>query len=371
MISVQDLEKLAATAKNKKTSLWNEEKTKNALILPFLKCLGYNPFDTDEVDPEYKADFSKGVKKPEQVDYAIVIDNQPQILIEAKKVSDPLKEHTGQLARYYAATDAKYAVLTNGISYKFYSDFDKANVMDQTPFMVFDLLNITEESMDYLEMFCKSDFDAASINAEFLAINRVNAIKSRIENDLNNPSDEYVKYLMKNVFNNSSYAKKAVEEYRIAVDKACSMLLSDMKCIKSKEKSNIGENTTKTSDSVSYDEQEYLSQFSEKEVDLYNKYKAKICSDKSQIQIRVKKVYVNLVKERNIMGSLVPGDNLYLTVKSSLVPKGVDTKQSFIRDVSEIGHWGVGDLEITINDNADKETKQKVDAFIDAYFSLT
>lgn len=371
MISIQELKKLAAKTKNQKLLTWNEDKTKNALILPFLKCLGYNPFDTDEVDPEYKADFSKGGKKSDQVDYAIIIDNQPQILIEAKKVSESLKEHTGQLARYYAATDAKYAILTNGIIYEFYSDFDKINVMDSDPFMVFDLLNITEESLNYLEMFCKNGFDAANINAEFLAINRVNAIKTRIENDLNNPSDEYVKYLMKNVFKEFSGKKRIVEEYRIAVNKAGSLLLSGRKCSESKEKSPIGKNTTKTSGSVSYDEQEYLNQFPEKAVDLYNKYKAKICSDKSRIQIRVTKVYVNLVKDKTIMGSLVPGNNLYLIVKSSLGPKGIDTKQSFIRDVSKIGHWGVGDLEITIDDNADKETKQKVDAFIDAYFSLT
>jgi hypothetical protein len=47
-----------------------EEATKNALIMPFIKLLGYDVFDPFEVNPEFVADI--GIKKGEKVDYAIM-----------------------------------------------------------------------------------------------------------------------------------------------------------------------------------------------------------------------------------------------------------------------------------------------------------
>ena len=68
-----------------KERLTTEEATKQSLVLPFLQCLGYNVFDPHEVEPEYTADI--GSKQGEKVDYAILSDGEPVILIECKKVS--------------------------------------------------------------------------------------------------------------------------------------------------------------------------------------------------------------------------------------------------------------------------------------------
>jgi hypothetical protein len=57
-----------------------EEATKNAFVLPFINALGYNVFDPMEVVPEFTADV--GIKKGEKVDYAILKDGKPIILVE-------------------------------------------------------------------------------------------------------------------------------------------------------------------------------------------------------------------------------------------------------------------------------------------------
>lgn len=112
----------------------NEEQTKNGFILPLFAALGYDVFDTDEFVPEYTADF--GTKNGEKVDYAICINGQPLMLVEAKKLGVNLcREYVSQLFRYYATTEARLAVLTNGDDYWFFTDIVKKNQMDTEPYM--------------------------------------------------------------------------------------------------------------------------------------------------------------------------------------------------------------------------------------------
>lgn len=90
-----------------------EEATKTSLILPFITILGYDVFDPFEVNPEFIADI--GIKKGEKVDYAILKDGNPIILIECKHYEEDLSPHNSQLFRYFHTTTAKFGLLTNGI----------------------------------------------------------------------------------------------------------------------------------------------------------------------------------------------------------------------------------------------------------------
>lgn len=135
----------------------NEEHTKMGFILPFFKVLGYNMLAPDEVIAEYSCDF--GTKKGEKVDFAIMKEGDPIILIEAKHCDKVLDERfASQLSRYFNQTDVKLGILTNGIQYWFYSDFDKVNIMDSEPFYKFDILNFTEEDVSKLHNFTKDIF---------------------------------------------------------------------------------------------------------------------------------------------------------------------------------------------------------------------
>ncbi|WP_330570046.1 type I restriction endonuclease [Clostridioides difficile] len=122
-----------------KNNLTTEEATKTALIMPLFQILEYDIFNPLEFMPEFIADV--GVKKGEKVDYAILKDGKPLILIEAKCASDKLKKHDAQLFRYFTATEAKFAILTNGIIYKFFTDLEEKNKMDEKPFLILNLLS--------------------------------------------------------------------------------------------------------------------------------------------------------------------------------------------------------------------------------------
>ena len=112
---------LSAKAAQYKGKTLTEEATKHFLILPFISALGYDIFDIAEVMPEFTADI--GIRQKERIDYAILKEGKPVILIECKPVSSNLTiQNEGQLFRYFQTCDARFAVLTNGIQYKFYTD---------------------------------------------------------------------------------------------------------------------------------------------------------------------------------------------------------------------------------------------------------
>lgn len=63
--------------------------------MPLFQALGYDVFNPMEFVPEYTADV--GIKKGEKVDYAILTDGEPTILVEAKWCGEPLDKHGNQL----------------------------------------------------------------------------------------------------------------------------------------------------------------------------------------------------------------------------------------------------------------------------------
>ena len=146
---IDQLRVLATRIANTKDMIQTEEATKTSMIMPLIQILGYNVFDPLEVTPELVADV--GLKKGEKVDYAILRDGQPIMLFECKKAGAELNiSHAGQLFRYFHVTAARFGVLTNGLVYKFFTDLEQPNKMDEKPFLEIDLLDIDEHDVPEL-----------------------------------------------------------------------------------------------------------------------------------------------------------------------------------------------------------------------------
>jgi len=118
-----------------KDKIQTEEAVKTSIILPFFHLLGYDIFNPEEFIPEYTTDV--GIKKGEKIDYVIMNELSPVLLIEVKNCPDKnLKRHISQLFRYFAVSKARYGMLTNGFSFIFYTDLDEKNIMDTESFFV-------------------------------------------------------------------------------------------------------------------------------------------------------------------------------------------------------------------------------------------
>lgn len=123
------LETLARRLHDFSDTIATEEATKTSIVMPFLQGLGYDVFNPSEVIPEFSADVAG--KKGEKVDYAIRIGGDIAILIECKGINTDLSEkHLGQLYRYFSVEKARFAILTNGRTFQFYSDLDEPNKLD-------------------------------------------------------------------------------------------------------------------------------------------------------------------------------------------------------------------------------------------------
>lgn len=174
--------------------LLTEEAAKTALVMPFLQALGYDVFNPSEVVPEFTADV--GIKKGEKVDYALCIDGKLSILVECKPSTVDLDlKHASQLFRYFATTEARVAILTNGVVYKFYSDIEQPNKMDDKPFYIFSMDTIRRSDPQTLERFTRHAFDIDAIVAEAGRLKLESQMRIEIEKEFANPSDEFVRMM--------------------------------------------------------------------------------------------------------------------------------------------------------------------------------
>ena len=203
-----------------------EEATKNALVMPFIAALGYNVFDPTEVTPELNADV--GIKKGEKVDYAILREGKPIILFECKHhAADLSKTHASQLYRYFSVTAARFGVLTNGLSYWFYTDLEAPNKMDSKPFFEFNMLEFKEPTVDELKKFSKSSFDLSNIMTTASELKYTREIRRILLDQMQSPSDELVKIVLSKVY--TGRVTQAVrEQFAQFIRQAFTQVINDL-----------------------------------------------------------------------------------------------------------------------------------------------
>lgn len=218
------LKNLADKVEQLKEQIGTEESTKHAFTLPFINILGYDAFNPTEVVPEFTADL--GLKKGEKVDYAIFQNGAPILIVECKYWKQDLNVHNSQLFRYFHVTKTRFALLTNGITYRFYTDLDETNKMDQKPFLEFDITNLKESTVKEIEKFHKSKFDVSKIvdNASNLKYTR--EIKTLIDQELKAPSQDFVRLFANRAYN-GRLTSNVMEEFNEIVNKAFTQIISE------------------------------------------------------------------------------------------------------------------------------------------------
>lgn len=221
----EELSQLATRIQTVKSKILTEEATKMSMIIPFFQLLGYDVFNPTEFCPEYTADV--GIKKGEKVDYAIIINGEPVILIECKSCTDTLDKHSSQLFRYFGTSQAKFGILTNGIIYKFYTDLDESNKMDLTPFLEIDLENIKDSLIPSLKKFCKEEFDKDSIFSTASELKYTNLIKNLVKKELDTPSDDLVKVILSSIYDGQK-TQKVIDKFKPIVKKSLNSFINEL-----------------------------------------------------------------------------------------------------------------------------------------------
>ena len=209
-----------------KDGITTEEATKNAFIMPFIRALGYDVFNPLEVVPEFTADI--GTKQGERIDYAIIKDGSPILLVECKKIGVELNAaNESQLLRYFNVSAAKFAILTNGQTYKFYTDLEEKNVMDIVPFLSFDITKIKDTQLAELAKFHKKNFDLENILNTANNLKYTNELDKVIATEIENPSREFVSFFFKKISDQVA-TEKRVEQITPLVKAVFAQRINDM-----------------------------------------------------------------------------------------------------------------------------------------------
>jgi hypothetical protein len=211
---IDQVKAFASTIPTKLGSIKTEEATKHFLIMPFIQqILGYDPFNPNEVMPEYDANV--GAARKFKLDYAIFQNGEPAILIECKCYgTDFSKDHEwSQLFAYFMATDARIGVLTDGVIYKFYADLERPNKMDKTPFLELDLLNLNESAMREVSKLTKSAFNIDKAITAASELKYVGGIKALLKTQVEASSDEFVKYFFKELCPGNNFVGQLKNEF--------------------------------------------------------------------------------------------------------------------------------------------------------------
>lgn len=229
MSFIDALQKLSTDITERKKHITNEETTKITLIMPFIQALGYDIFNPLEVKPEYVSDFAK--KKGEKVDIAVFKNGKPIIFIEAKTITfdtADLTSHDAQLSRYFNATpEVKFAIITNGVTYKFFTDLNKPNIMDENPFTVLDITNLTPSNIEVLNKFRKETFDAETLIKYAEDLMYTNNFGNKLREIINNPPDDFIRYLIKD-FSDSRITSNVVDRFRPIIKNSITKALPEL-----------------------------------------------------------------------------------------------------------------------------------------------
>lgn len=216
---------LAKVVREHREVLLTEEAAKTALVMPFLQALGYNVFNPSEVVPEFTCDV--GTKKGEKVDYAICLNGGISMLIECKPANSELNlNNASQLFRYFSTTDTRLAVLTNGVVYKFYSDIDSPNRMDDKPFFTLSLDAVRKHDLRTLENFTKQSFDIEKIVQAAGNLKTQSLVYRALQEEFQEPSEDFVR-LIANKVHPGRVTKQVSDTFRSLIMQSVASLIRD------------------------------------------------------------------------------------------------------------------------------------------------
>jgi len=220
----EQLKSLAKRIGTLRDSITTEEATKTAIVMPFFQLLGYDVFNPLEFCPEFTADV--GIKKGEKVDYAILMDGEPIILIECKSINEKLTKHDSQLFRYFGTTSAKFGILTNGVEYKFFTDLEESNKMDGTPFFIFNILEIRDSHIQEIAKFRKETFDVDNIASAASELKYLNALKLYLSEQFEQPGEDFIRFLVNKIYDGVK-TKNTIEKFTPIITKGLKQIVNE------------------------------------------------------------------------------------------------------------------------------------------------
>lgn len=342
---VKVIETLRAQLERHKQSGLKEYPTRTIFVDPLLSTLGWDVRDPDEVELEYPTIDGKSV------DYAMKINRKPVFLLEAKQLSDPLDDVKSitQVVGYAANDGIEWCVLTNGVRYKIYKASERASAPDKLLFEVSidprDSAGLSVEQIAAQLSRLSRDSLAQGVldklGTEIFTSGKVRKALDRLFIDAPQP---LIRLIRKAIGDNSvtpSQIQQALGRIWDSGKSTGVTLVEHPRASKEKR--------PKPRKSAEYPEGHHTEGKPNEVIELYRGLD-RLCQDLApgRITRAYKAKYVSWSLDKAIFCCAhLQQSGLRVWVKTD--PKALDPSESFARDVSKIGHWGVGDVELAID----------------------
>ncbi len=334
----------------------NEAQTKEWLIRPFFESLGWDFSNPNEVIHE------DGDMAGRRCDYNFCINSNSKFLVEAKALNNNLDDNKMIIEKLNYCTNKGVPILiiTNGNLYKIYFSELKGIGKDKK-LNEFSLTNDINE--DLIEKLSKNSFANDKLLNYAKKIWLYTIIKKALlqlfdsgNKSLINLINNIVKDDLGHKFGDNDIAN-ALKQFRLEINNNFEDI-SDFNIGNKKIDENINndENVTIADEKIDDYNLKIESHFNPKNpftFDIYNSLNTELFKNGLTYDIFPKKKYISLVKDKSHFCQMHTQKNklkIWLNLEIYDIPEQYLAK---VRDVSNVGHWGIGHIECVVRDEND------------------
>jgi hypothetical protein len=351
---IQKIEEIQSKLEGFRQYSLNETSTRTKVINPLLDSLGWDVSDPEEVEEEYTTFDGK------MVDYALKINNKPVLLVEAKAMDDPLTDNKsiGQVVGYAANAGIVWCVLTNGVKWQVYRSVEKCPAPDK---MMFEVTLDPKESegistrqlAEKMWLFSREGMVKCTLDELGEQTFTDGKVRKALDAIMREPPKGFIK-ILRAAANDESLNNQKVKDslFRIYTERRglqrsidapspgrTKLAPAPYREIRSRKGKKLG---------AKYDEHQHLSEKPKEVIELYQSLD-RFCFSLAQgkVEKTIAKWYITYnIENTSFCSTLIKKNKLIIFLK--LKYNRLDNPPSFSRDVSNIGHYGMGDLELVI-----------------------
>lgn len=323
-----------------------EYPTRTIFIDPLLASLGWDVRDPDEVELEHPTVDGKSV------DYAMKVNRKVVLHLEAKQLGDPLDDVKSitQVVGYAANDGVEWCVLTNGVRYKVYKASEKASAPDKLLFEISidpkDAGGLTvEELANQFKRLSRDSIAEGLLDQLGTEIFTTGKVRKALDALFTEIPSSFIRLIRKTMPDATVTPSQIEDALRRIWDTGKQPPPAQVKVTDSKKWRRPDSDHL----SAEYSEAHHTEGKPNEVVELYRGLD-RFCQDLApgRVTRSYKAKYVTWSLEKAIFccARLQQG-GLRVWVKTD--PNALDSSISFARDVTKIGHWGVGDVELAVN----------------------
>ena len=322
-----------------------ETPTRTILIDPILEALGWDVRDPDEVELEYATVDGKSV------DYALKINRKPVLLVEAKSLNDPLNDVKAitQVVGYAANAGIVWCILTNGSRWCVYRSVEKCEAPEKLMYEVSidprDRKGIPlQQVAEQLWRFSRDETARGTLNTIGEQVFTDSKIRKALAGLMSEPPRKLVN-LVRDTIGDEALTPHQIKD---SLARVWANFETEVSPVISTGISGRQESVEIEPPSDD-DEQRHLSGKPKETVELYQSIDRLCMSIKpGNITREYKAKHIAYRYGKRVFCSvhlLQGGLRVWLKLKYARL----ENPPSFARDVSNIGHWGTGDVELGIS----------------------